>query len=323
MQTKVFKLLDQIDVRAPQVMLTVVIGQLTLNDTEQFGVDYLLHKGNLNSLLSSSNAILTGTNGGLPITVPAGTSLKNIISASSLPTMGGGVTGLIGATNSLDILVSALESTSRFRVTSRPVIFTSNNRAAVISSGQSLPVASQINAGYVANGVTTNVDYIDVQLKLSVLPLINSEGEVTLHISQENNDTGDFNASLNAYNVTTQSIDTTVSVANEATLVLGGLVKESKNSSKSGIPVLYKLPLIGPLFGNKNKTTSRTELVILIRPTVTKGPIEDVKTGERVLEKTNFPPDLDASLNPLGTHVKADAVTTPFLDPKPVLRPEK
>ena len=323
MKTKVFKLLDQIDVRAPQVMLTVVIGQLTLNDTEQFGVDYLLSKGNLGSLLGlSGSTLFTGT-GALPISVPTGTSLKNVFSVSSLPTTGGGVSGLIGAGNSLDILVSALESTSRFRVTSRPVIFTSNNRAAVISSGQSLPVASQINTGYVTNGVTTNVDYIDVQLKLSVLPLINSEGEVTLHITQENNDVGSFNSSLNAYNVSTQSIDTTVSVANQATLVLGGLVKESKNITKSGIPILYKLPLIGPLFGNKNKTVDRTELVVLIRPTVTRGPVEDVRTGERVIEKTNFPSDLDATLDPKGTRIKAEAKEQSFAVPKPFLRDEK
>lgn len=299
MKTKVFKLLDEIDVRAPQVLLTAVIGELTLDNDEQFGLDYLWNKGNLSKAATTS--------GTLPWNLPGlgvnSSSLKNVISAASLPSTGGGVTAFIGATKSLDLLVSALESTGRFRVTSRPMIFTSNNRAAVISSGESIAVPSSINSSYTSGNSlvsTANVDYIDVALKLSVLPLINSEGEVTLQISQEaNNTNGSTTISGNTIpNVTTRSIDTTVSVANEATVVLGGLVSEQKQIINSGIPGLRKLPVVGPLFGSKRKTTRRTELVVLIRPTVTTGPVQAVKAGERVLNKTNFEPNLDATLDP-------------------------
>ncbi len=324
MRNKVFKLLDQIDVRTPQVMLTAVIGELTLQNDEQFGVDYLLHKGNLSDLINTSGSSI------LPWTVPSmgasSTNLKNVVSAASLPSTGGGVTGLIGATNTLDLFVAALESTGRFRVTSRPMIFTSNNRAAVISSGESIAVPSSINSSYTTGNSlvsTANVDYIDVALKLSVLPLINSEGEVTLKISQEDNNTsGSTTISGNSIpNVTTRSIDTTVSVVNGATVVLGGLVSEKKQTTNSGIPVLHRLPLIGPLFGYKTSSTTRTELVVLIRPTVTCGPVDAVKAGERVMQKTNFPPDLDASLDPLGTEVKQESKI--FVAPKAFLRPEE
>ncbi len=317
MRKKVFSLLDQIDVRAPQVLLTAVIGELTLDSDEQFGIDYLFSKGNLGKALGTS-----GTSG-LPWSVPgiSGTSLKNIISAASLPSTGGGVTGLIGATNTLDLFVSALQSTGRFRVTSRPMIFTSNNRAAIISSGESIAVPSSINSSYTTGNSlvsTASVDYIDVALKLSVLPLINSEGEVTLQISQEDNNTnGSTTISGNAIpNVTTRSINTTVSVANEATVVLGGLVSEQKQITDSGIPVLHKLPLIGPLFGSKTKTIKRTELVVLIRPTVTSGPVQAVKAGQRVLQKTNFPPDLDASLDPPGVRIEKAVPVRPAAAPK-------
>lgn len=319
MRRKVFKLLDQIDVRAPQVMLTVVIGELTLNNDEEFGVDYLLHKGNLSS---------SGTTG-LPWSLAgltSSTNLKNIISAASLPSTGGGVTGLVGATNTLDLFVTALESTGRYRVTSRPMIFTSNNRAAVISSGESIPVPSSTTSGYTTGSTlttTSNVDYIDVALKLSVLPLINSEGEVTLQISQENNNTnGTTTISGNAIpNVTTRSIDTTVSVANGATIVLGGLVSEQKQISNAGVPVLNRLPVVGPLFGYKKNSTTRTELVVLIRPSVTCGPVQAIKAGERAMEKTNFPPDLDASLDPKASQIKQGSDI--FAAPKALLREEE
>ncbi|MDD5348919.1 MAG: secretin N-terminal domain-containing protein, partial [Chthoniobacteraceae bacterium] len=319
MKRKVFSLLDQIDVRAPQVMLTAVIGELTLNDNEQFGIDYLLSKGNLRS------AITSGT---LPWAIPASTvaggSLKNIVSAASLPSTGGGVSGLIGVSNSLDLFVSALESTGRYRVTSRPMIFTSNNRAAVISSGEKIPIPANTTSGYTAGNTltsTSTTDYIDVALKLSVLPLINSDGEVTLRITQEDNNTnGTTTISGNAIpNVTTRSIDTTVSVANEATIVLGGLVSEKKQTSNSGVPGLRKIPLVGSLFSYKTNTTTRTELVVLIRPTVTRGPVQSVKAGERAMQKTNFQPDLDASLDPPGTRVKQEKI---FAAPQPSFRAE-
>ncbi len=316
MKRKVFNLLDQIDVRAPQVLLTAVIGELTLDDEDQFGVDYLLTKGNL------SQAITSGT---LPWSVAGSNvngSLKNLISAASLPSTGGGVSGLIGVGNSLDIFVKALQSTGRYKITSRPMIFTSNNRAAVISSGESIAIPSSINSSYTTNNTlvsTSSVDYIDVALKLSVLPLINSNGEVTLQISQDDNNTnGKTTISGNDIpNVTTRSINTTVSVANEATIVLGGLVSEKKQVSKSGIPGLSKLPGIGALFSYKSNTKTRTELIVLLKPTVTNGPVQAVKAGERAMQKTNFEPDLDATLDPPGSKVKKT-----FVMPKPTLCPE-
>ncbi|XHR27285.1 MAG: secretin N-terminal domain-containing protein [Chthoniobacteraceae bacterium] len=320
MKRKVFDLLDQIDVRAPQVMLTAVIGELTLNDDEEFGVDYIYNKGNL------SNAIGSGT---LPWSVSgagsSGSSLKNVISASSLSSSGGGISALIGVTNSLSVFVSALESTGRYRVISRPMIFTANNRAAVISSGESIPYPSSTTSGYTSGTSltsTSSVDYIDVELKLSVLPLINSDGEVTLQITQEDNNTnGTTTISGNAIpNVTTRNINTTVSVANEATIVLGGLVTEKKEVSVTGVPLLSKIPGLGSLFSYKSNTKKRTELIVLIRPTVTRGAVEAVKTGERIMEKTNFPPDLDASLDPKSSRVKEEKV---FVTPKAFLRPEE
>ena len=323
-------------------MLTAVIGELTLNNDEEFGLDYLFNQGNLAKLMAASGSSALSGSGtgiaGLPVNVPGlGTnsaSLKSIISIASLPGTTG-VTGLVGVTHSFDVIVHALESTGRFRVTSRPMIFTSNNRAAVISSGESVAVPSTINSSYgygtAGTGLvsTANVDYIDVALKLSVLPLINSEGEVTLKITQEaNNISGSTNISGNDIpTVTTRSIDTTVSVANEATIVLGGLVSEQKQTTKSGIPILHRIPLIGPLFGSTKKTLQRTELIVLIRPTVTTGPVEAIKAGEKAMEKTNFPPDLEASLDPPAARVQKDVPNPPpkppFALPKPFLRPEE
>lgn len=325
MKSKVFKLLDEIDVRAPQVLLTAVIGELTLDNTEQFGVDYLLHTGSLTSD-QISNLGLSATASG--ISRLAGNSLKNIASVATSTASGGGISGLVGVGNSLDLIVNALESTGRFRATSRPMIFTSNNRRAIISSGESIAVPNSTTSAYTTGTSltsTSSIDYIDVALKLSVLPLINSDGEVTLQITQEaNNTNGTTTISGNAIpNITTRLIDTTVSVANGATIVLGGLVSSQKTVSNNGIPGLMHLPLVGPLFGYKSTVTKRTELVVLIRPTVTRNPVESVRTGEKTLEKTNFKPDLDATLDPPAARIKKDAPLKCFVAPKADLRDEE
>ena len=321
---KIFKVLDQIDVRAPQVMLTAVIGELTLNENEEFGIDYLLHS----PLASGSGIIGSGIHG---VSKNTGLDLSSILSAAALPSTGG-LTALIGVSKSLDIIVHALESTGRFHITSRPMVFTSNNKKATIASGSQIPVPGTIQSGYggtntINNGLVsnTNVEYKDVLLKLEVLPLINSEREVTLDIVQQvNNLAGSKNIGGNDIpTITTRAIQTTVSVANEATVVLGGLVTESEDKSKAGIPILSRIPVVGALFGNKKKDISRTELIVLIRPTVTMGPTEDVRAGERAQEKLSFPPDLEATLDPPGKRLKLDSQQKMLVPPKAILRSTK
>ena len=89
--------------------------------------------------------------------------------------------------------------------------------------------------------------------------------------------------------------------------------------------MLHRIPLIGPLFGTTQRTLQRTELIVLIRPTVTGGPVEAIKAGEKALEKTNFPPDLENSIDPPQARVKKEDPKAPhgFAFPKAFLRPEE
>ncbi len=328
---KILKVLDQIDVRSPQVMITAVIGELNLNQDEEFGVDYLFHHTKLATSGSAGSGINSGINGISRNTSISSAGLSSLVAAAGLPSTGG-LTALIGATKSLDILVNALQSTNRFHVISRPMVFTSNNKKAIIASGEQVPVPgtiqSSINSVGNNNGLVNNanVEYKDVDLKLEVLPLINSDKEVTLDIVQTVNDlNGTTTIGGNDIpNISSRRIKTTVSVANEATVVLGGLVKENKSVDHQGLPILSKLPIIGPLFGSKKKTTTRTELIVLIRPTVTCDPAEAVKMGEHVQEKLNFPPDLDSTLDPAGTRIKIPRnKNSMMLPPRASTRDEK
>ena len=216
------------------------------------------------------------------------------------------------------------------------MVFTSNNKKALIASGQQVAVPATTQSGYgygttSSSGLvsTSNIEYKDVFLKLEVQPLINSDREVTLDIVQEVNSlAGDSTSTtttsgVNAPTINSRRIKTTVSVANNATVVLGGLVTENKTDSRSGIPILSKIPMIGSLFSSKTRSIKRSELVVLIRPTVTQTPSDAVRAGENAQEKLNFPPDLDATLDPQGTREKLDRSDRHLLHPpKAILRSE-
>ncbi len=199
---KVSKILDEMDVKAPQVALSTVIGELSLDNNEEFGVDYFAKYKNkvvgisrntgapIPNPFSSASPISSAT----PV-VPAGGILdpSGLINfGNALQQVAGGTNVYIAAGNYLATIVHLLESTGRFKTVSRPTVFTSNNKKAIIASGQEIPVpvstltnaSNTINTTGVAS-VASNIEFKKVALQLEVVPLINSEKEVSLDILQK------------------------------------------------------------------------------------------------------------------------------------------
>jgi general secretion pathway protein D len=296
---KVSKILDEMDVKAPQVALSTVIGELTLNNDEEFGVDYFLQfkKNNLGHDVGVGGVVKNGTVSSANIIDPA--SLITFPVLSSLPT---GATAFVAAGNTLAAIVHALDSTGRFRTISRPMVFTSNNKKAIIASGQEIPVPvntiqSATGGGIINTGLAqqSNIQYKKVALQLEVVPLINSEREVALDILQKVDSlAGTTTVDGNAIpNIATRYIKTTVSAPNGSTIVLGGLIMDHKERNASGYPILGRLPVVGALFRNTTKSKSRNELIVLMRPEVSLTPLDQYHIRQKVEDKTHFGPDID------------------------------
>lgn len=270
---KVNGLLDKLDRKPAQVYLSTVIGQLTLGDGFEFGIDYLSalnNKDGTNFSASSFNSrtdILGNTTG------RAVNDLRNnIITNAFGPAAGLNLYGSIG--DSLEVFVTALETTSRFKVLSRPSIFALNNKKATITSGQLIPVPSQqtvnLNGNNNGNTLTTTVTYRDVVLKLEVVPLINDDGEVTLTIAQVNDTViGTQRVEPNDIPIIgTEQIVTSITVPDRNTIVLGGLISEQNQKSTGGVPFLSRIPAVGNLFKQNKDENTRSELIIFIQPQV-------------------------------------------------------
>ena len=312
---KIFTLLDQLDVRAPQVTISTVIGEFTLNNDSNFGVDYLLHypSGPLASLLSGTSSSGLGSTGflngnsGAAVTQFTGAPIASTL--GSAVGAGTGFTAAIGAANSLDVIVNALESTGRFHVTNNPVVTTSNNKKAIIVSGEeiAIPTSTLSNltsetgvAGSTA-AVQSSIEYKQVALQLEVVPLINSDREVSLDILQKldspSGATQNVGGSL-IPTITTRYLKTNVSVPNNSTIVLGGLITKTVGGSNSQIPFLGRIPILGYLFGNKTKQSDRSELIILIRPVVTVSPAEMADESHVERNHLLMEPDIDSTISP-------------------------
>jgi general secretion pathway protein D len=198
--------------------------------------------------------------------------------------------GAIGST--LDAYVRALETTNRFKVIERPSVFTTNNKLAVIASGQQVPVPSSTTSGF--SGTSTNltttssIAYEDVLLQLDIIPLINADHEVTLQIRQTNNSlNGNQTISGNTVPIiATQEINTEVTVPNKSTVVIGGLINDSTTRDTSGVPLLSDIPILGYLFKDTTKAKERDELIIMIQPTVIETDADQIAVNEQEKQRT-------------------------------------
>jgi general secretion pathway protein D len=304
---KVRTILDRLDRRPQQVYLSTVIGQLTLTNNFQFGVDWVqtfkkIHDhtgvatGNLNAPGISTAGISTA---GTVIADP-----RNILSNGVFPALSGlTIYGTIA--DAVSYFVRAIDERSNFKILARPAVYTANNKRAVISSGQRVPVPqstlSNLTTGTTGGIITNNsstavaatVGYEDVELRLEVIPLINSNNEVTLKVAQINDTLGaNVNISGNQVPiVNSQRITTTVTIPSGATVVLGGLIQDKVTKDNNGIPYLMDVPYLGNLFKFTTNSKERDELLVFIQPTVVNDDIQTLRASLREERRTKVGAD--------------------------------
>jgi general secretion pathway protein D len=304
---KVMKILDEMDIKAPQVILSTVIGELRLSDNKEFGVDYFgRHHTNAGNGAATTN--FTGVppfpGGGtlLPGATPTftGGSIfdpSNLLTFTQLATSAaGGANVYLAAGNTLAAVVHLLDSTGRFRTISRPTVFTTNNKKAIIASGTEIPVpVSTLGSINNIGAQQSNIQFKKVALQLEVVPLINSEKEVTLDILQKVDTVDGFTLvdTNQIPNIATRYIKTTVSAANCSTIVLGGLILDTNNRTQNGVPILSRIPVIGSIFRQSVKSKDRRELIILMRPEVALTKLDAYRLRQKTEDRSHFGPELE------------------------------
>ena len=324
------RLIDQLDTKPDQVLISCVFGQLGISDGWSFGMDYVRTlKGDVAGRGGSGfgpRLPLGGAVADDPSTPNVNESLLSTFIPGSFPSEAGlGVYGLIG--NTLHAYLTAKQEDSNFKVLSRPTIFTANNQKGSIVSGTRIAVPTNSYSYANSSGPSTNFEYQDVALKLEVIPLVNSNSEITLKIYLTSDDVGENRAvgtGENAYeipDILNRELITTVTVPNNETVVLGGLITESAKDGTTGIPILSRIPGIGPLFGTKSKDTSESELIVFIQPSIVRDSQTMNEAQSDMDRRYNISPDARSFADPPPPEAVPVEEVQPAKKPKPSFRP--
>ncbi len=242
--------LRKLDVTPLQVLIEVSIIEVSLTDDLSYGLEWFFKT---NTGIGNKNGLATldlGT-AGLAAVAP------------------GFSYGVVDAAGTIRGILNTLASESKINVLSSPSLMVLDNHTASINIGDQVPILTSQSTSNLTNDSRTinQIEYRDTGVLMTVTPRVNASGLIIMDIMQEVTDVAATNSSgIDAPTFQRRSIESTISVNSGKTIVLGGLIRDNRSNSKSGVPGLHKVPFIGSLFGQDSNNLRRTELVILLTP---------------------------------------------------------
>jgi general secretion pathway protein D len=230
-------LIERMDVPPKQVMLEIMIVEVTLTDKYEQGVEFFLNENNF----TLGNLGLLGTQAG---------ALGYILTGS----------------DKWNVNASLSQSDDLINIISRPSLVVRDGVTATLDVGTEIPIASTTSDQGVVN---TSVQYRKTGLSLSVTPTVNSRGVVIMEIDQQITNTLDGGVTVgDTPSISTRNLTTEVVANSGQTVILGGIISENKTNSQSNVPGLSSIPLLGNLFSVKSDEKIKTELVIMVTPRI-------------------------------------------------------
>jgi len=244
--------LRRLDVSPQQVLIEATIAEITLKGDLKYGMEWFF-----------TNSLSGGKSGEALLDLSAtGTGIGAVVPGFSY--------SIIDKAGAVRAVLNALAEDSRLNVISSPSLMVLNNQTATIDVGDEVPVVTQQQQSVVGTSspIVNNIEYRNTGVLLTVTPRVNAGGMVVMDVEQEVSQVVEDSTDTTTLTptISKRSITTSVAVQSGQTVVLGGLIREQKVLSRSGIPGLYNLPIIGPLFGTTVDNQIRTELVVLITP---------------------------------------------------------
>lgn len=254
--------IKELDILPLQVLIDATIAEVKLTDNLQYGIKWYFNSGNY----------------------AAGLGIKDIFGKSSESIAGAaseyGLTYFMNFGKEVKVLLQAEADKGKVNIVSSPSVMVQNNQEASMRVGDQVPILTGQYGNFTGGAATTttnpvyssynSVQYRDTGVLLNVRPRVNSGGLVSMDIIQNVsnvNKSGQIQG-ISSPTIAQRQIKSNISVQNGETLVLGGLIQENTATTKSGVPLLYELPVIGDLFGKTEMTTDRTELVVLLTPRI-------------------------------------------------------
>ena len=303
---KIDEIVGHVDNLLAQVLIEAIIVNVTLTDGMNTGMNAFMHSaagpgdtrhigGFMNGGPSTAGAAPT-----TPTDAADAADAGNVVAAagSALNTLGagalaGGFSYISRYDNSLEFAISALASNSTAKVLQTPRVQTSHAVPATFFNGEQVPYQGSsgygggyggyggYGGGYGGYGGGGYTQFLNVGITLDVTPYITPDDLVVMDIQQTISELDGFidmgggqqgASGQKAPQTTEREASSTISVRDGDTILLGGFIRDAKTDTESGVPFLKDIPLLGSLFKNQSATSKRSELLVLIRPTILKTP---------------------------------------------------
>jgi len=253
---EVQRIIKILDLPRKQILLEVLIVELTSTDLNDFGIDWRLRReanAQFNSNLASQGGIIDSK--GRPTQV-------NTLSGFSLGFLRPGSPQIIG-------ILNANQTNENFNVLSAPQILTMDNQEAEINVGQDVPVRTQSrNAGLGGSNAVTvdNFEYRPTGIKLKFTPHINKNDKINLELYQEVKNIAGISTQGGNPTFNKRDVKTTITVDNMQTIVIGGLISTDRQRKVTKIPLFGDLPILGSFFRRSTTQMVKTNLMVFLTP---------------------------------------------------------
>ncbi len=251
---RILSTLEQLDIVPLQVHIEATIVEVLLKDKLKYGISWFFQGG-------------AGGNGRQSIGGVGGSTSGTNISGGLSSLLNGFNWSLIDSTGAVKAVLNAFANDSLVNVLSAPSVMVLDNHEAKIRVGDEVPTLTQSQSNDAGNIIQT-VQYRETGIILTVKPRVNPGGLVTMEVTQEVSAVADTEIQTNQPTIQTREINSTVAVQSGQTVVLGGLIRDKRTNSEGGVPFIYKIPVLGSLFGETENGNERVELVIVLTPRV-------------------------------------------------------
>jgi len=314
------EIVDKLDVVLAQVLIETIILDVSLDNTWALGISAAQTPRQFNDTFTGAGAMnakrftdLFGTTGG------STNSFSDLI--------GTGLRYFGKVNEDVYVQLEAAATDGKVNVIQKPRIQTSHATPASIFIGGTVPyVSSTYYGGGYAGGPSSSYQQLPVGIDLQVIPFINQDGLVVMQISESIDElagTTDIQGVGAVPNTTSRRLMAEVAVRDGETIMLGGFIRDSKNVTKSGVPILKDIPLLGYLFRSTGNTKERKELMVLMRPTVLRTPEAAARQVEVEKERLPGVRAAEADLNKIELGAKAHEQEEQFKKVTPFTPEEK
>ena len=276
---RMLPLIEELDKAPDQVMIEVIVAEVTLTDNLKFGVEWAL-----------SNLSVGGASGNL------GSVFGDGAPGSGLNA--GGLTWTsVSNSGQTRLALNAFASNDSVSILQTPRIMVRSGQSANVSVGSEVPIISRQSTSDEVAGILQDVQYRKTGITLDVTPTVYSDGRIDLEISQEVSQAAPTESStINSPTILSRNLNTRLSLQDGSSILIGGLISNNATKGNSRIPILGDLPWIGHLFRVDSQSADRSELMVLIVPylikngsqaeAITRAFRERLKLHEHIYDRT-------------------------------------